>query len=70
MTDTNEIKGTWHQLKGEVKKQWGNLTDDDLKKIDGNAEKLYGKLQEYYGYTVDEAKQKVNHLLKENNEKL
>ena len=26
----NEIAGKWNQLGGEVKKQWGKLTDDDL----------------------------------------
>ena len=29
------LKGKWHEMKGEVKKQWGKLTDDDLKTISG-----------------------------------
>jgi uncharacterized protein YjbJ (UPF0337 family) len=24
------IKGQWSQLKGEARKQWGKLTDDDF----------------------------------------
>ena len=44
------LKGKWMQLKGEVRKQWGKLTDDDLDQIQGNSEKLVGKLQERYGY--------------------
>lgn len=39
------------QLKGKVRQQWGKLTDDDLEKIQGNAEMLIGKVQEHYGKT-------------------
>ncbi len=34
------LKGKWHQLKGEVKSQWGKLTDDDLDRVEGDAEQL------------------------------
>ncbi|AIQ33610.1 MULTISPECIES: CsbD family protein [Paenibacillus] len=53
--DNNVFKGKWKQLKGEAKKQWGKLTDDDLDVIDGEKDKLVGKLQERYGHSKDEA---------------
>ena len=37
------LKGKWHQLKGEVKSQWGELTDDDLDRVGGDSEKLIGR---------------------------
>ena len=40
------IKGKWTQLSGTLREQWGKLTDDDLKVVDGRAESLVGKLQE------------------------
>lgn len=49
------FKGAWKQLKGNVKKQWGKLTDDDLMEIDGNKDILVGKLQERYGYSKAQA---------------
>ena len=49
------FKGAWKQLKGNVKKQWGKLTDDDLMEIDGNKDVLVGKLQERYGYSRAQA---------------
>lgn len=55
-----EIKGKWNQLKGEVKKQWGKLTDDDLDRIEGNRDKLVGKIQERYGKTKEEAEREVD----------
>jgi uncharacterized protein YjbJ (UPF0337 family) len=53
--DSNVFKGKWMQVKGEAKKQWGQLTDDDLDVIDGEKDKLIGKLQERYGHTKDQA---------------
>jgi uncharacterized protein YjbJ (UPF0337 family) len=49
------LKGAWKQLKGNVKKQWGKLTDDDMMQIDGNKDLLIGKLQERYGYSRAQA---------------
>lgn len=54
------IKGKWNQLKGEARIQWGKLTDDDWDQIAGNKDKLFGKLQEQYGWTREEAEQHVN----------
>ena len=49
------IKGKWTQLRGEARKQWGKLTDDDWEQIGGEKDKLFGKLQERYGWTKDQA---------------
>ncbi len=54
------IKGKWSQLKGEAKVQWGKLTNDELDEIQGNYEKIVGKLQERYGYGKDRAKKETD----------
>lgn len=54
------IKGQWNQLKGEVKVQWGKLTDDELDQIDGNYDKVVGKLQEKYGYDRERAEREAD----------
>ena len=59
------IQGTWKQLNGKIKQQWGKLTDDDLKVAEGNAEYLSGKLQERYGMARDEADKQVKAFEKE-----
>jgi uncharacterized protein YjbJ (UPF0337 family) len=61
------LKGKWKQLKGEVKSQWGKLTDDDLDRAEGDAEKLIGRVQERYGYQRDEAKREVDDFLNRHN---
>jgi uncharacterized protein YjbJ (UPF0337 family) len=58
--DDNIIKGKWMQIKGEAQKQWGKLTNDDLDVIDGEREKLVGKLQERYGYAKDKAEKECS----------
>jgi uncharacterized protein YjbJ (UPF0337 family) len=54
------LKGKWAQMKGEAKVQWGKLTDDDLDQIEGNAQKLVGKVQERYGWERDRAEREVD----------
>lgn len=51
----DQVQGKWKQMKGSVKQQWGKLTDDDLEIIDGQKDKLVGRLQERYGITKEEA---------------
>jgi len=55
----DRIEGNWKQLKGKVKAQWGDLTDDDLDVVAGRREQLAGKLQERYGVAKDEAERQV-----------
>lgn len=47
-------KGRWNQLKGKVKQQWADLTDDDLLYVDGKEDELLGRLQEKTGKTKEE----------------
>lgn len=56
----NDIKGNWKQFKGEVQKQWGKLTDDDLDYINGERQKLVGRLQERYGETQQDFERQVD----------
>lgn len=55
MVNEDILKGKWKQIKGEVQRKWGKLTDDDLDQIDGDREVFLGKIQENYGVAEDEA---------------
>ena len=66
----NIVEGNWKQFKGEVKAQWGKLTDDHLDVIAGKRSQLGGKIQEAYGITQDEAEQQIKHFeLRDKNER-
>lgn len=57
------FEGRWKQLKGEVKRFWGKLTDDDLDKAEGNKDKLVGALQERYGWEKTRAEADFDRFL-------
>lgn len=59
------IQGKWKQVKGSVKEKWGDLTDDELDQIEGNKDKLAGKLQEKYGWSKEEADNELNEFFKD-----
>lgn len=53
------IEGNWQQMKGKIKEQWGELTDDHLDVIAGKRDQLLGRIQEAYGISKDEAERQV-----------
>ena len=64
MDATNDILlGRWKELKGQVRQQWGKLTDDDLLKLSGKTEELSGVLQQRYGYDKAKADTEINNWL-------
>jgi uncharacterized protein YjbJ (UPF0337 family) len=67
---TNDIlAGKWKQMRGKIREQWGNLTNDDVDKINGKSDVLVGMLQERYGYAKDKAGLEVNKLFKGSDKK-
>jgi uncharacterized protein YjbJ (UPF0337 family) len=54
------IQGKWKQLKGDAQTKWGELTDDDLDRAEGDREKLVGVVQERYGIAKDQAEREVD----------
>jgi uncharacterized protein YjbJ (UPF0337 family) len=45
----DRIAGTWKQLKGIARKQWGRLTADDASVVAGERERLLGRIQATHG---------------------
>jgi uncharacterized protein YjbJ (UPF0337 family) len=54
------FKGKWNQFKGDAKVAWGNLTDNDIARAEGNYDKFVGVLQERYGWERARAEREVN----------
>jgi uncharacterized protein YjbJ (UPF0337 family) len=47
--NSDQLKGKLKQMSGEIKRRWGQVTDDDLRQAEGSIEKLIGKIQERTG---------------------
>jgi uncharacterized protein YjbJ (UPF0337 family) len=54
------LQGKWPELKGQVKQQWGKLTDDDIQRLSGKTEELTCALQQRYGYGKVQAEIEIN----------
>lgn len=62
MLDKLEIKGNWNVLKGKIKQSYADLTDDDLKYVEGKEDELYGRLQKKTGKSRQELIEWINSL--------
>ncbi len=56
------IKGNWNVVKGKLKQNYGNLTDDDLTYAEGKEDELLGRLQKKTGKTKDQLEKEINNM--------
>lgn len=49
-----KLKGNYNELKGKMKQQYADLTDDDLKYEEGKDDEFIGRLQKKMGKTKDQ----------------
>lgn len=61
----HSLKGSWEQIKGDLKKKFAKLTDDDLRYVEGEEELLLGKLEKKLGVQRSE----LEKIIKEQMEK-
>ena len=56
------LKGNWNELKGKAKKEYADLTDDDLLYEEGKDDEMVGRLQQKLGKTRQEVIDWLNSL--------
>lgn len=49
----DKLRGNWNQIKGNIKKKYADLTDDDLLYVEGKEDELLGRLQKKTGETKE-----------------
>ena len=62
MPNSTEIKGNWNELKGKLKQEYADLTDDDLMYEEGKDDELWGRLQQKLGKTKEELHKELDEL--------
>lgn len=62
MMDNLELRGRWNEIKGKLKQQYGDLTDDDLTYEEGREDELIGRLQAKLGKTDREIRDSLGRL--------
>ncbi len=58
----DKLKGNWNQIKGKLKQQYGDLTDDDLTYAEGKEDELLGRIQKKTGKSKEEVKSFIDKL--------
>lgn len=56
------LKGNWDELKGKLKQQYAQLTDEDLNYAEGKGDELVGRLQQKLGKGKKEIVKMLNDL--------
>ena len=56
---TDKIKGNWNILKGKLKAEYAELTEDDLLYTEGREDELIGRIQRKTG----KAKEEINEFI-------
>lgn len=59
---TDKIKGNWNVIKGKLKQEYGDLTDDDLTYAEGQEDELLGNIQKKTGKTKSEVKDFIDKI--------
>ncbi len=58
------VKGKWLEIKGDLQKTWGKLTDDELEKTKGDITSIQGLIQQRYGEAQEKSSDKLNEIFK------
>lgn len=58
----DKLKGNWNVMKGKLKQQYAELTDDDLQYVEGKEDELLGRIQKRTGKTKQEVKRFIDDL--------
>ena len=53
------IEGNWGQMRGNLLRQWGRLTDPQIDSIAGHRDRLARTIRESYGITSEEAENQI-----------
>ncbi len=53
-------EGTWEIVKGKIRAEWGDLTDQEIEQARGNLEQFTGRVKELTGETAERIQQKIS----------
>ncbi|TXK52082.1 CsbD family protein [Pontibacter qinzhouensis] len=56
------MRGSWDDVKGQLKQNYADLTDDDLTYVEGKEDELFGRLQRKLGKTKDDIVRLISDL--------
>lgn len=64
-SEKHQAEGAWKQFKGKVQETWGNLTGEDMDRLEGKQKQLEGHLQKKTGERREVVKAKIGSASRE-----
>jgi uncharacterized protein YjbJ (UPF0337 family) len=61
-------EGRIDRARGRIRETWGEVTDDDFDKAQGNTENLIGRIKEKTGDTLENIQQKLQEIFDNDDE--
>jgi uncharacterized protein YjbJ (UPF0337 family) len=58
----NVVGGKWLEIKGEIQKAWGKLTNDELEETKGDMKSIGGLIQQRYGEAEGAYDEKIKNI--------
>lgn len=58
-------EGKWEEVKGKIKKKWGQITDNDLLQSKGSYQETLGIVQKKYGEHKEEVAKELKRIFDE-----
>ncbi len=63
MINEDILRGKWLEIKGEIQKTWGKLTNDELEQNKGDMKAIAGLVLQKYGEEQDIFQKKFSEIL-------
>ena len=60
MVNQQTLKGNWNELAGQVRKKWGQVSDQELKEVSGDAQRLVGLIQRKTGESRERIESQID----------
>ncbi|NND03350.1 MAG: CsbD family protein [Acidimicrobiia bacterium] len=60
--DKLQDEGSWNRIKGKVREEWAEFTDQELEEVRGNWEQFKGFVQQKTGAAADKVEQKLREI--------
>jgi uncharacterized protein YjbJ (UPF0337 family) len=62
MINQATLQGNWNEIKGKLRKHWGQLSNDDVQTFNGNIDQLVGLIQRKTGEARSQVEDYLNEL--------
>jgi uncharacterized protein YjbJ (UPF0337 family) len=62
MINQATLQGNWNEIKGQLRKRWGQLSNDDVQTFNGNVDQLVGLIQRKTGEARSQVEDYLNEL--------